>query len=429
MSAKRLAGILLVSTVLSFVSFSYVKGNGYENLLIVRDDYESSTKLNIGETDAEVDLEETNLKLPLNPAAVSIKFDGTEVAVRDKDVIKIYATTKTGLILAQTLNCPKVASVSYSKTAPYLFASTEDKVVVYLQGVNGYSKVGEFPVSMVVAVEGAEGRNVWVLTKQAVHLWYFRSDGNYTQKSMATLQRGKNISYSPDGKAVAVMDENKVRYFKLSGASLIELPGCSTTIADAIAVTLVKGGYRVLTKGNGTKYFTVQGNSVISVSSFDTPDSGFAICHNNANPKEFATLTANGIRYEAQTTGPIFTDQPAKQTTDPVEVGYKKVATAVSAVFESEVPVSRLRATMRQTLPPNTTVRLDVSTDGGVTWEINIPLDTNVDVREGDSLVYRITLESTDPYVTPTVDLIELLQVHYIIDRHIPGITRVRLIP
>jgi len=83
----------------------------------------------------------------------------------------------------------------------------------------------------------------------------------------------------------------------------------------------------------------------------------------------------------------------------------------VSSTFEAGIPVEKVIATLNKTVPPNTNVRLDISTDGGATWITDITLDEVCEVEEGSRLVYRLVLETQDPMETPMVDSIELLQI------------------
>jgi hypothetical protein len=55
--------------------------------------------------------------------------------------------------------------------------------------------------------------------------------------------------------------------------------------------------------------------------------------------------------------------------------------------------------------------------------------DTISDVPEGSALIYKLVLGTTDPLDTPTVDMIQLLQIFVKILGPGSGATEVRLVP
>ncbi len=62
------------------------------------------------------------------------------------------------------------------------------------------------------------------------------------------------------------------------------------------------------------------------------------------------------------------------------------------------------------TAPAGTTISYDVSSDGCQTW-VSAPPFSNVSVSPGSSLCYRVTLSTSDPTVTPMVDVTNLYEI------------------
>lgn len=384
-----------------------------EVLLDVRDDYETTTKVNMPATTAEVNTQETKVLLPINPCAVSVRPGTGEVAVKDTDCIKIYAAA-THLVERLTISCPGIESLSFSKDGRFLYASTKTSVLKYASSPTGYTLLSTTPAAEVVAVEGGKGHEVWVLKKTALERWLGTPDGSYSCQTVASLSKGKSLSYSPAKNSIVVLDDTRIRYFAVT-ETVAEISRYCIEVPGASAVVQTESAIRVLVN-EGSRFFSVQPEGLVEIAELNDTQKAYALAAPGEKTHDFMTITrgtgASGdLKYNAHS-NVGYRENPAKQVANATsEIGYKRVAELVSSTFEAGIPVEKVIATLNKTVPPNTNVRLDISTDGGATWITDITLDEVCEVEEGSRLVYRLVLETQDPMETPMVDSIELLQI------------------
>jgi hypothetical protein len=388
-------------------------GPEQEALLDVQDDYDTTNQVDMPATSAEVDTQGTKVMLPLNPCAVSIRAGTGHVAVKDADCIKIYAPG-THFVEQLTLGCPGVVSVSYSKDGRFLYASTANSVLKYAVSASDYVLVTRVDAADLVSVEGGEGHDIWVLRKTALERWLGTSDGGYSPVTVSTLTKGKSVSYSPSKNSAVVLDDSELRYFAVA-ANTIEIDKYRTSLPGATAVVQTESAIRVLV-GEGSRYFSVQPEGLVEIPSLKDTQRAFALAAPNEKSQDFiavtrGTGTSGDVKYKAHS-GVGYTDNPARYVANATnEIGYKREAELLSNAFGATIPVNKVLATLNKTVPRNTNVRLDISTDGGATWITDITLDEVCEVDEGSELVYRLVLETQDPMETPMVDSIELLQI------------------
>jgi hypothetical protein len=131
-----------------------------------------------------------------------------------------------------------------------------------------------------------------------------------------------------------------------------------------------------------------------------------------------------GWDYEDLVTGNTFGQDSIRSL-----AGQRWAAYAPRAVLESVAlpvghPVTQLRVedadcaagqsppncTAMATVPAGTSVGYRVSTDGCRTWTAT-PVFTNVTAPSGSSICYQITLTTSDPAVTPVVDVTNLYEI------------------
>lgn len=384
-----------------------------EVLLEVTDDYDTTDKVDLLSTSAEVDTEATYVLLPLNPCAVSVRPGTGEVAVKDTDCIKIYASA-SNLVERLTISCPGVISVSYSKDGRFLYACTSNSVLKYAVSETGYVQVSSRSATDVVAVAGGKGHEVWVLKKQALERWLGTPDGSYSPQAIATLTRGRSLSYSEAKNSVVVLDDTRIRYFAVA-ASIVEIAKYSVTVPGAIAVAQTESAIRVITK-DGSRYYSVQPDGLLEINALQDTQKAYAVTTPNEKSQDFIV-----IRHGVGATGDLqykayshigYVENPAKQVASAAsEVGYRREAELLSSAFTAIIPIDKVVATLTEIVPPNTGVSLDISTDGGVTWTTVTDFDEVYEVPEGFTFVYRLVLTTLDPLETPIVDRIELLQI------------------
>ncbi len=388
-------------------------GPEQDALLDIRDEYDTTNQVDIPATSAEVDTDRTKVMLPLNPCAVSVRAGTGHVAVKDTDCIGIYAAG-THFVEQLTLDCPGVVSVSYSKDGRFLYASTATSVLKYAISASDYVLVTSVDTLDLVAVEGGKGHDVWVLKKTGLERWLGTSDGGYSPLTVSTLTKGKSLSYSSAKNAVVVLDDSRLRYFAVA-ANTVEIDTHGADIPGATAVVQTESAIRVLLAG-GSRYFSVQPDGLVEIPALEDTQKGFALAAPNDKSQDFMIISRGAgavgdLSYKAYA-GSRYTDNPAREVASATrEVGYRREAVLLSSVFEAEMPVNKVMAALNQTISSNTSVRLDISTDGGATWITDLALDEVCEVAEGTTLVYRLVLETVDPMDTPTVDSIELLQI------------------
>lgn len=407
-----------------------------EELLDIQDEYDTTELVNVGVTSAEVNTEETKVMLPMNPCAVSFRPGTGHVAVKGTDSIKVYAPG-TGMVEQLTLSCPGVISVSYSKDGGHLYACTENSVLKYAVSSEGYILVSQIGSADLVAVEGGKGHEIWVLKKTALERWLGTPDGGYSVVSVAALAKGKSVSYSPTKNSVVVLDDSTLRYFAVAHTAE-EIQAYRTTVAGATAAVQTESAVRVLTAG-GSRYFSVQPSGLVEVAALNDPGTGFALAVPSDKSQDFALLKrgaggSGDLGYRALSQEG-YVENPGRTASNVADsVGYKREAVLISSTFSASIPVNKIKAVLDKSISSNTGVRLDISTDGGITWITDVTLDEVCEVSEGSALVYRLVLETRDPMDTPAVDSIELLQI--LTTPVVPGMggiagggSQVRLVP
>ena len=141
-------------------------------------------------------------------------------------------------------------------------------------------------------------------------------------------------------------------------------------------------------------------------------------------PDAVGVLYPTGWVYEDLGTGNTLGQDSARSLTGQTWAVYQVNAVLQSAVLPVGHTVDDVRVedadcaagktppncSALPSLPAGTSVAYQVSTDGCHTWT-DTPVFTNVSVPPGTSLCYRLALATTDPTVTPVVDVTNLYEI------------------
>jgi len=137
-----------------------------------------------------------------------------------------------------------------------------------------------------------------------------------------------------------------------------------------------------------------------------------------------AVVYPTGWDYEDLATGNTFGQDSIRSLSGQTWPAYAPQAVLASVALPVGHQVTQVRVedadcaagqsppdcTAMAALPAGTSIAYQVSTDGCRTWTA-APVFSNVTVPAGASLCYRITLTTSDPAVTPVVDVTNLYEI------------------
>lgn len=392
-------------------------------LVVFSDHFVSLSWTNVGLTTAEVDTSGTGIvRLPrkATAAAVSLRPGRKSLVVQGQDTVTGFSFDGTAMRAdpGLTFDFPSVVSVAFNSDGGLLFAASGSEVRIY--GFDPSGRAVELPwarisgLNGVLAVEAGPGKDVWVLTRGAATLYSWDGSG-YRQRTAIALSQGKAFSFNEPRNSLAVLDGDRVRYFAFNGSAYVEVPCLGNTIPGATSVAQVRGGggYRVQA-GNSTVYVGLAGNGVVQYAGLaDVPGGDVAaIAESPWGDYDYVAMTSVGILYRAFNGAGYRTNAALSVTGAMVGTspGYSGSAVFVSPVIPATIPIGKVRIVANQSVPGGTATEYEVSTDGGSTWTPVVP-GVNTLVPLGSQLVYRITLSTIDPRVTPEVDEVTVLQI------------------
>ena len=419
-----------------------------------QDTYTDTTAVDVPATSALVDTAGTGtVTLPFGPVSLSFDPAGTYALVSTLDGIFAFVYDGQSVVPVTTWNLGSIAGtagVSWIDGGSAFAAATTSEVAVYglvpnadytavrvaAASFTGALGLAPGPAALPSAVLVATAGGATILAAQGAALVPVSG-------GPAGLSGNLGVAATVDGSVAATWQRGAVQLWVWDGSAyaaasswdpptLTGQQGAVVGVAFFPGSTGQGGGYWVLTAGGDVLAYAYGATGAVPVPGLSTtvptaPDAPAAIGTGwPSAPDSVGVLYATGWRYEDPVAGAagVFGWDAARSLTGQDWAVYEPAAVLQSTVLPVNHSVDEVRVedadcaagktppacTGMATLPPGTAVSYAVSTDGCLTWTPT-PLVTNVTVPAGDRLCYRLTLATSNPAVTPVVDVTNLYEI------------------
>ena len=408
-----------------------------------QEDYRTTAAVNLAASTAVVNTATPGtVQLPYAPLQAAFDPSGTYALVATEGGVDAYVFDGQGVLPVTTwsLGSLSATGVAWVDGGDAFAISTASQVVVY--GLNqqgtavlaaqtaaaGVIGLAPGPAALPSAVLAATSGGAQVYEAQGASLVPVSG-------GPGGLTGNLGVVATTGGSVAATWQQEAVQLWTWDGAAFLRAvawdppipPGADGPVVG-VAFFPQGGGYWVLTQqGQLLAYaYGPAGLSALSGWSLSvqvSPDVPVTVA-SGWGPAAAAVVYPMGWDYEDLVTGNTFGQDSIRSL-----AGQRWAAYAPRAVLESVAlpvghPVTQLRVedadcaagqsppncTAMATVPAGTSVGYRVSTDGCRTWTAT-PVFTNVTAPSGSSICYQITLTTSDPAVTPVVDVTNLYEI------------------
>jgi hypothetical protein len=429
--------LLLLTVTLHYSSSVVLADISYadQDLLVFEDHFLDLAYTDTTQTTATVDT--------VPPGYVTVKNKGAkpfslhplkkEIAVVAQKDLKVYAFTGNSMQGLDSQELPELEIVTYSSAGNFLAAFAQGNLHIFGFTEEGtLQEITTVSTPNLVSMSGFFNDSLLLLFPDKITClaWNGEEWTEYPNAEITGLTQPTALDFVPENGELSILDGAQLKLFRWDGECLknVEsspLAGCG--IASGV------GGVRLLGQAGSAFYATDQGTPV-AYPALNDPIPALAISRSSWGAHDYALLTHEGIRYRAFTgedfaTVPEYSIDGQFGAEEGGAGGVGGEGIFVSTILSAKILCSRVRIEAEQVVPPEASVKYEVSTDGGITFS-EVPLDTNTPVLPGYDVVYRITLKAGGS--PPLVDRIKLLQIGL---RTIPaalltedGKSRVRLV-
>lgn len=401
-------------------------------------------------TTAVVDTLNNEIRLPeFSPNSVAFWPDGSaDYVVMSPTEIKHFSWNGSKMYENSILNVPGQNNpLAIAAPAPY-----SDVVVVDNTGAKRYSFTGtemiENPalsvagLSNVISV-GARDNSIVGLVGSDIRA-FTNGSRDVSLEPTKTLSNPIGLALYPDQNTMAVLENDRARFFMNTGTQMIENPTLAITgINDPKAISAGDKLNTVIIDGKEVKHYSFNGssfkyNSVLSVTSGLSSPSCVAL---RPGSSDRIIIDGDKVKYYRfnDTSGQLVYDSNRSITIKDLSQlgGYTTSATVVSQVKKSDVDVVNLRIRAYQTLPLGTSITwsltnngtdfikvwrvrneggttyCEITTNNGSSWDSigNATLSyPNVDTKElwfefpsNQLVAWKAVLATSNPKVTPKI--------------------------
>lgn len=407
-----------------------------------QDDYLDTSSVNLAATTAVVNTATPGtVQLPYAPTQAAFDPKGTYALVATQGGVDAYVFDGQGVkpVTSWSLGSLAATGVAWVDSGDAFAIGTASQVVVYGLNQQGNAVLAaEAPASGVVALAaGPSALPSAVLAATSTGAQIYEAQGT----SLAGISGGPGglsgnlgVASTADGAVAATWQQEAVQLWTWDGAAYLSATSWdppTPPLADGAVVGVAffpqGGGYWVLTQQRqllayayGAAGLSALPGWSLSVPTSPEPPVTVASGWGTASA---GVVYPTGWDYEDAGTG-VFGQDTIRSLTGQTWPSYAPQAVLESVVLPVGHAVTEVRVedadcgsgqtppncTQVATVPSGTGVSYQVSTDGCQTWAPT-PVFTNVTVPSGTSLCYQITLTTSDPTVTPVVDVTNLYEI------------------
>lgn len=337
-----------------------------------------------------------------------------EIAAVVKDGFKIIEFNGSAMTERVTLSLSGAKALAYSSSGNFLAVVSENAVHVYGFTDDGCPReVSLKTVSNVIAVTGFLNDSFLILTPNKVLClaWNGSQWMGYPWAGIEGFTAATQLAFSPADNSLAVLDSGKLTYCRWDGDGFRKL--ASTTAQESLGVAVEGGGLRLL-DAQGTRFYDTPQGTLAAFPELNDNVQGYAIAPSPWGIHDYALLTKNGIEYRAWS-GSSLVMAPEYSVAGTFGGGSESYGPPsgnegvyVSKPIPAKELCSRVRLEADWTGPAESSVKFELSTDGGNSFT-EVLLNQNTPVPPGYQVVYKITLKTTGG--APKVDRVRLLQI------------------
>lgn len=445
------ASILLAATLASLLPSAALAGTVKNaNPYWFQDTYTDTSSVNLAASTATVNISGPGtVQLPYAPLSLSFDPTGSYALVCTEQGIVAYVYDSQAVVPVTTWNLSGVSGttgVSWIADGAAFAASTTSEVAVYgLQAIagGGYNAVMVAETSFSGArgiAPGPKALPFSSLVATGAGATIMEAQGSsYTAVSggPAGLNYNLGVAATANGALAATWQAKAVQIWAWDGSGYLAAPAWdppTPPVQDGpvagVAFFPHGTGYWVLTQQGDLLAYSLGPWGIEPVSSLSimvpiAPALPGAVATGwpGGPTSGAAVLYPSGWNYYDEPAGSFGQDAPRSLSGQSWPV-YAPTAILESVVLPVNHNVNEVRledancasgqtppnCTAAATVPSGTSVGYQVSTDGCGTWT-SVPLFTNTYVPSGDQLCYLLTLSTSNPDVTPVVDVTNLYEI------------------
>ncbi|MEQ6359488.1 hypothetical protein V7D15_07225 [Thermoanaerobacter thermohydrosulfuricus] len=430
MKKTLLSLILMIGLI--FTNISSVYANTPQ---IFYDTYTNYTYIDTSKTTANVDTEKiTNLPSGQDIGAVNLPFyiyPGV-LKVRDnKDIVVVNGNgISTYSFDGNKMTENTLLRVNINNPLSLTLLDSYDISVLTSNGVTTYSfdgsKMVQNPLLSIsglinpINISSLSDKSISVLDKQG-NVTNYSFDGTQMIKNPILSKNGINnpleLSTGFNSYDFAILQGNSVTYYSFDGTQVIQNPFLSIVgLTKPVAFDVTNNGKDIaVIDANTVKYFQFDGNQMIqnSILSFSGLNKPVAISF-EPNTTSYAVLDQQSdgtyiVRY-FQFDGTKMVENPLLEVSG-LQVNSKfyesgKILYSLPVTLAKNV--NNVIVNYESSIPANTGINIEISLDGGNTWT-NVSNGVPTPVTQGNILLYRATLTTTDGVSTPELYWISIL--------------------
>ncbi len=417
-----------------------------------QDQYVDTTDVNLAQTTAQVNTSGTGtVSLPYAPISVSFDPRGTYALVATRGGVDAFVFDgQTVRPVPSSMwhlgSLTGTTGASWIMNGSAFAVSTAAQVVVYgLVPGDGYSavQVAQTAFSGAIGVApGPAGLPGGVLVATPTGAALLEAQGT----ALTTVSGGPGglggnlgVASTSDGSLAATWQSEGVQLWAWDGAAYEHAASWNPPVpplADGPIAGVAffpqstgqGGGFWIVTEGGqllayayGPTGLTALPGFSLSVPTSSSPPGAIGA---GWSANSVGVLYPTGWVYEDLVTGNTLGQDSIRSLSGQAWAVYQPSATLMSVPLAVGHQVDEVRiedatcasgqtppnCTALPVLPAGTQVSFQVSTDGCQTWT-PVTLYTNTPVPAGNSLCYQMTLTTSDPTVTPVIDVVNLYEI------------------
>jgi hypothetical protein len=369
------------------------------------------------------DIGAVNLPFYIYPGILKVR-DNKDIVVVNGNGISTYSFDGTQMVENPLLHINVTNPLSISLLNGY------DVSVMTSTGVTTYSFDGssmlQNPFLSItglnnpINIASLSDKSIDILDKQG-NVTNYVFDGNSMIQNPILSKNGISnpleISSGFNSYDFAVLQNNSVTYYSFDGTNIISNPFLSISgLTKPVAFDVTNGGKdMVVLDNNSVKYFQFDGSQMIQNSflSFSGLTNPVAIAF-EPNTSSYVVLDQNNDgTYKAryfQFNGTQMVENPYLEVSG-LQINsklYESGKVLYSIPVQLSQNVNNVIVNYSSSMPTNTGINIEVSLDGGTTWT-SVSNGVPIAVPQGNMLVYRATLTTSDGINTPELYWISIL--------------------
>ncbi|KXG74307.1 hypothetical protein AN618_23530 [Fervidicola ferrireducens] len=428
---KKIISCITIITILALTFWAIAIADGYYGLyglITFSEDFLKNDMIDLDKTTAYIENDPPGtVSLPMG---MTIVVNGQKIVAAHPQKYEYYVVTPEKVvnyafdgeemrhISQRDIQLQGAVSTTYSEDGSVLLVGYEDKVAVYGFTSDGLPKkmMTKTVGGEVVSLEKGFQMDFWLLLKNKAVNYKWNGSDYVKTFEVSGFTDAVSFSFSPTANALAVVDQDRVRYFMFNGERYVEISQLEIAKPNLYGIAIKPNGDYIVFSWDGTQYYSISNGKSEYISELSDPLVGIiSIVDSPWGQADYIAVTPIGILYrgfnseEFSTNYALSIDGTFGSRTSQ-GMGYLDEAELLSKPIPAQIPVNKVILKAVQQVPPKTSVQYFISTDNGQTW-IPIEPDVKTAVPQGNSIMYKIVLKTEDASVTPSVDKVEIFQI------------------